>query len=315
MLRKAPKSRRDNRNWYKFQRFLVYSGSLITFAALAAISGIIGNRSDAWFTNIWSNLMEKTVSIPLISLIATPLLSLLIIGSFIRYIKDGSDEIQKLSDNFLELDDSFCQLVQNLEPSHGTEEGVSKLLEWYWNKFRTILENVQFLIPRDNRCFIVIYRPDEHDSNYLTPWFKSRSAPDVSSQKFPISEEVFGQNRGIEGKAFRYRNKNDEDLYKTFVANLHRDAEGKWHSDDDDYRFCEGRDKPPLHRANVIAISLINQSTTPQSKLGVLCCYDIDEKTVSEDSFQKELLPMVSKRMSTAIVIAEKLSSIQQGVL
>lgn len=298
-----------NMRWSKAIRYI---GFLFWSTFVAAGAGIVGNRADAQFLKvIWPSLSDQ-VAIPFWLIVVVILLSTtLIVGLLFLFVSEYQKvkfEYQDLekANYFLadlnNLDDTFCRLLTQIDIVKDTDKGLKQLLRAYWKEVFDIFDATN---PQKNpldKCHVVIYRPDSSNSEYLKPWFASIHAPSRSEAiyRFP-TQPVSGQKPGIAGKVYMH-----EELYKVCVARVFKNKEtGVWESDDLDYIFFE-EGYSPGHRA-VAAIPLVDDSSSDNQKIGVLCFYSMDEYAFDAKNFQKVLLPMFSRRVSAAIQIEKKL--------
>lgn len=299
----------------KQSRWWIYV-AFILFLVSQGVSGIIGNQAYAIFeervlpflqknttfsVEIWQLFLLVLTTIGFVSILIKLYMEKL---SLLRDSQQASRDAQQVSrdaqqelDKLNKFDEKFFRFLPcSLQTLPNSEEA--------WRGMQFYLDEILRFwggrLPNYSDCHILIYRPNSpQNPKFLEYWHGRYAADEEKNITFPVDKIQPNEKRGIQGSIFI-----DDNLKAFRVARLSKNSEGQWESTDDDYKFYDSEEVRPPHQA-IAAICLADKDGR---KIGILCFASRNESAFSSDEEKeivKELLEIVSLRLSAAIQISE----------
>jgi hypothetical protein len=284
--------------------FIAISSSVFLYIVLAAIGGIIGNRTDYIFLELLKYATsEITVSLKVwhITLIGLTIaffpFSCLFIFTQIQLVtkvQEKDNELYKaqlqlaisefsfdLSTKINEFDGSLWLLISRLKQNKNRQLAVNQLL----NEF---LAKIRELIPQVSKAWLCL--PDVKDKDYLIPYFSDpQDFPQFNyPMRFYIGDDP-GMRKGLVGCAYCE--------WDTQVTSISMDETGSRTSSNKEYIFF-GNKKTNSH-STTAAFVVINDDDV---RLGVLCV-DSYVDNFFELPGTKALLEQISIRLARILGI------------
>ena len=233
--------------------------AFILFLATAALSGIIGNRTDALLIKYLPPLLSQEVTISAVWIV---FVALLVLALVIFIISSYETTIRNAS-NLTKIRDIITRNVSPLYapiPNRPDAEQVARQITT--DVFRAIVKSQPF-----DRCGTAIYVPSSERDDYTETW-EWHSSPNESpdSLAFYVGDNS-GRDRpriprGIAGETFVSR--------ETHVVHFNQDGIA-----DTNLYIPGGKGKPGYR--SLICVAILGD-TKPES-LGVLCLYSKDAAT------------------------------------
>lgn len=243
-----------------------------------AIAGIIGNRADAIFIELFLQL-STPLGEPLWVLGFIFLIVVIPLVIFLIRYRNAHQLASKLN----ELDDSLLLLLSQLDVNPDREGALNLIVD----KF---LEDTLALFA--DGCRISILHPDPKKPDYLMIW-QSLKLPveTVKRTRFYIGQDN-EKWQGVAAKTFiegKYR------IVHLFKKN------GGYHADDPDYKFfVPKRPKPSYLSFITVPIKDHNE------KCIAVLCVDSDTLTAFDSLKVQQLLLAVGRRLAAIMQIAKK---------
>jgi hypothetical protein len=254
----------------------------------AAVTGIIGGRSDFLFVWLWEQSIVFIPSHTWFLLIISAfllILALCVIGYIWRryeILSRGLDTLKHL----VELDDSLLRLLPDLMSAKDRESEMKRLLEELLQDMtRAFAGNV-------HRASILL--PDA-TKEYLRVWVHYQM-PEVSVEqtKFYIGKDA-DRKRGVAGEVFL--------AGRLRVVHIDIDREGNWCADSKDYMvFNPKRPYPPYRSFINVPFGSKEDSATC---LGVVC-FDSESPRVFDSPEIQDMLLMLGRRIAVALLIYQQ---------
>jgi hypothetical protein len=258
------------------KEILLLIAAILSFVVLAAFSGIVGNRADAFFMQVLP-FLSKVVNFTLPLWVIVPVLLILLFLVVLNYY--ASQQAVKL----LKLDESLLRLLAAFH-DNPDQQSATKLL------FQDFLANILELLP--NGCRIFIMRQGEHDPDFLTIW-QSWKIPSetIDRTRLQISNSQ-SRDIGLAGSVFLSGRQE--------VANFIWKNE-TWVEDNAKYVYIVPKNtRKSLPYKSTIAVPVINEITN--TCIGVLCVDCSEPKTFDSQDVQR-LLAVIAIRTSSILSI------------
>jgi hypothetical protein len=263
---------------------------LLGVLCIPAFYGITGNRADSIFLIIISFFQGSIVNtMPrwLLMLVILLLILVISLGLSIAFLYYRS---QQVAISLVKLDDSLLRLLSSFKQNPNREYAENLL-------FQEFLTDTLELFT--DGCRISIFRPDNHDSEFLTIWQSLRVPPEtIQRTRFYIGSNKDDKRVGIAGLVFK------QQMLKIAHLSWQKD---KWSPDDTNYYNFVDRTTPKSMPYRVVVAVPIVDNTNPNQCLGVLCLDSMNEKAFDSKKIQ-DGLRSVADRISAILLILKNYS-------
>lgn len=288
-----PKSHRRRNVW-----IISVIGSLVTFVAIAAVTGIIGNRSDNLFLTILGAI-QSSATLSLWPWIITVLILLAAIAGMLLswHQRRILHHALTTANNIIDLDDSLLRLLASWVPSRNHDAELrllfAELLRDACNEF----------VGHVHRAFILTHDPQNHDE--LTVWASIGIPPEaIEHLRFHIGNDKNRTPlRGVAGEVFLAR--------KSRVVHIIPEKDG-WRTDCSHFIKFHQRTGLPAYRS-FACVPIIgadpNVHQAVPTCLGVVVFDSLDHRIFDRPESQV-VLRAFARRIAAALLISQLLSQL-----
>ncbi len=286
--------RRRHRIWW-----ISGIGTVATFVIIAAITGIIGNRSDNLSLAAWEGIKSSITLSWWPWAIMVLILLAAIVGIFhSRHQRHILSHALVTANNIIDLDDSLLRLLASWIPSRNHDNEMRLL-------FAELLRDAcAEFVGHVHRAFILIPNPQNNDE--LTVWSHIGIPPEtIEHLKFHIGNDRNSiPLQGVAGKVFLAR--------KLQIVHVIEEKSG-WRTDCLDFiKFHQRTVLPAAYRSFACVPIIGSDSTTQQAIptcLGVVVFDSMDHRIFDRPESQV-VLRIFARRIAAALLISRLLSRV-----
>ncbi|MEL7495262.1 MAG: hypothetical protein AAGJ95_15060, partial [Cyanobacteria bacterium J06554_11] len=254
--------------------------AFLAFLATAALTGVIGNRADAFLVNNLPALLSQEITLRAGWLATVAML----IAGLLLFAIIGYEAALRNASNLNRINDALARNISTLYiPDSSRPEAQKNAKRVTRDLFKTIVKKRPF-----DTCGIAIYYPDP-SGNYLRTW-EWYSAPNENSESlgFYIGENS-GRNapiraRGIAGETFIDG--------ETRIVHFQKDGTA-------DNNLYMSFDRGTTSYRSLICVAIL--SDLDQSSIGVLCLYSREAKTF-DSSGVRTIIESIAYRFSFVLL-------------
>ncbi len=285
--------------------------AILLFLLTTMIAGVIGNRSDALFVWLWTNVfvptgeqISKELTVNSWPFIVIFILLLLSLGCALFFVWKQNGALNFMS-QLVTFDTILLDCLTDLAAAKNQEQKKEKTKRI----LRILLKNAMSSQAAAGHVFRAsILLPDLEKPDYLTIWADcAMPQENIQRTAFYIGREDENIRRGVAGETFIDG--------KLRIAHMVK-KEGKWECEYPSYIHFEKRSFTPYEAFACVPINIVAMDRSGKhqyEKIGVVCFDSRHNKWIFDNAGTQKLLKSFGERVGAVISFYWKLRDDQTG--